>query len=122
MDGTLGEDNDVSMNGSSGALLEEKANDTANCVTFSMLMETIVGSSHSAKGRKLRPQFTDFHVRSQSATLRFLLQSLFGKDSFYGDDDSKDSAFKQFVTTMLETLAYFKGRSLSREEIDLLDE
>ena len=73
MDGTLGEDNDVSMNSSSGALLEEKANDTANRVTFSMLMETIVGSSHSAKGRKLRPQFTDFHVRSQSATLRFLL-------------------------------------------------
>jgi len=86
--------------------------------TFSVLIDVIIGSQPSTKSR---PRYANFHVRAQAATLRFLLVSLFSEDSFYGDEDG-GLALKEFVCTILKTMAFYKGRSLSREEIDLLDE
>ncbi|KAL7549336.1 LOW QUALITY PROTEIN: hypothetical protein ACHAWF_012606 [Thalassiosira exigua] len=68
-----------------------------------------------------RPKYLDFHVRAQTATIRFLLQSLFGEENFYGDED-ETAALKDFVQLILATLERYKGRSLAREEMDLVDE
>ncbi|KAL7535755.1 hypothetical protein ACHAXR_007187, partial [Thalassiosira sp. AJA248-18] len=89
-----------------------------NRATFSVLMDTIVKSQSSMKKR---PKYSDFHVRAQAATLRFLLHSLFSEESFYGDEDG-GMALKDFVLTILKTLAFHKGCSLNREETDLIDE
>lgn len=70
-------------------------------------MDTIVGSQSSMKKR---PKYSDFHVRAQAATLRFLLHSLFSEESFYGDEDGGMA---------LKDLAFHKGSSLNREETDL---
>jgi hypothetical protein len=41
--------------------------------------------------------------------------------NFYADKDD-GSALKEFVAVILRTLATYKGRALSRDETDLIDE
>ncbi|KAL9182267.1 hypothetical protein ACHAXT_012919 [Thalassiosira profunda] len=112
VDKTLGEDNVLTLDAT-----EEASDTNTNRASFSVLMDTIVESQPHAK----RPTYSEFHVRAQAATLRFLLQALFSEESFYGDEDG-GTALKAFVLTLLQTFASYKGRSLTREEADLLDE
>ena len=95
----------------------EASND---CVNFSSLMNTVVGTNTSSSLLS-RPKYAEFPVLAKTATLRFFLQTLFSEDSFYGDETGS-SALQEFVLTILRTLAIYKGRSLTRDEADLLDE
>ena len=97
---------DVSRTSYSTSNIEYKAD-------FSDLIVTIMGQE---KLNSLR-NFDRFHVRSQSATLRFLLQLLLSENSFYGDEK-----LSEYVTSILKTIASYKRRSFSIDEIDLLDE
>ena len=118
---------DVSLTTSSMSNLEYKAD-------FSELVITIMGQEKmNSRPRNdgsptitdprwqisinSRPNFDRFHIRSQAGTLRFLLQVLLSEGSFYGDEKMND-----YVSTILKTLASYKHRSLSMDEIDLLDE
>lgn len=88
-------------------------------VTFTELIETIVG--RAAAVIPGRPKFAEFVVPAKAATCRFILQSLFSEGTFYGQE-SCASAVDDYVMTILGTFAAYQGRSLSREESDLLDE
>ena len=80
-------------------------------------MEAIIGKQTIAS----RPKYDRFHVRAQAVSLRFLLQSLLSEDSFYGDEIGT-SSLQEYVLTILRTIALYKGRTLARDEMDLVDE
>ena len=103
VDSTIGEDISLSS-------LESTSDELSS---FSEIAETILGEESISS----RPTYEGFHARSQAATLRFLLQLLLSEDSYYGDDK-----LKEYVSTILRTLANYKSRSLTRDEADLLDE
>jgi len=88
--------------------------DSNNLPSFGEIMSSVVRS-------KSRPKYTEFHLRAQAASLRFMVQSLFSEESFYGDELGGDE-LRIFVSVILDTLSSYRGRSLSREEIDLVDE
>eukprot|EP00986_Skeletonema_menzelii_P019099 scaffold27064_cov167-Skeletonema_menzelii.AAC.1 len=104
VDKTMGED----------MILSSWTKDDSNIPSFGEIMTSVVRS-------KSRPKFKEFHLRAQAASLRFMVQSLFSEESFYGDDFGGDELCT-FVSVILETLSSYKGRSLSREETDLVDE
>ena len=85
-----------------------------NIPSFGEILSSVVRS-------RSRPKYKEFHLRAQAASLRFMVQSLFSEESFYGDDFGGDE-LRTFVSIILETLSGYKGRSLSREETDLVDE
>lgn len=55
--------------------------------------------------------------------MRFMVQSLFSEESFYGDElGGGGDELNIFVSVILETLSIYRNRSLLREETDLVDE
>ena len=103
VDKTLGEDDVL-------CAADSAMDDT---VPFEKLVQILIGESESP-----RPKYSRFHVRAQAATIRFLLQQLYSEDSFYGGADD----CSPLVTTALNSLASYKGKTLSRKETDLIDE
>ena len=103
VDKTLGEDD----------VLCTKDSTVDDIVPFEELVHILIGDSESR-----RPKYARFHVRAQTATIRFLLQQLYSEDSLYGEADD----CSRLVATALNSLASYKGKTLSREEIDLTDE
>lgn len=102
VDKTLGEDD----------VLCTKDSAVDDTVPFEELVHILlIGDTESP-----RPKYARFHVRAQTATIRFLLQQLYSEDSLYGGDCSR------LVATALNSLASYKGKTLSREETDLIDE
>jgi proteasome component ECM29 len=112
VDKSMGEDNILSIDSISPSSEQDGR------VAFSVLMSVIVGSNSSMNSW---PTYSSFPVIARAVTLRFLLQSLFSEVNFYGDDND-GLALKEFVVLILSTLATYKGRTLSREETDLIDE
>jgi hypothetical protein len=110
---SMGEDNILSIDS-----ISPGGGDQDERVAFSVLMSVIVGSNSSMNSR---PTYSSFPVIARAVTLRFLLQSLFSEVNFYGYDND-GLALKEFVLLILSTLATYKGRSLSRDETDLIDE
>jgi len=110
---SMGEDNILSID-----LISPGGGDQDERVAFSVLMSVIVGSNSSLNSW---PTYSSFPVIARAVTLRFLLQSLFSEVNFYGDEND-GLALKEFVVLILSTLATYKGRSLSRDETDLIDE
>ena len=88
--------------------------DTNHLPSFGEIMSSVVRS-------KSRPKFKEFHLRAQAASLRFMVQSFFSEESFYGDELEGDE-LSIFLSVILETLSIYSNRSLSREETDLVDE
>jgi len=105
VDKTLGEDINLSS--------WTKYDSTSNLPSFGEIIRSVVKSKS--------PKYKEFHVRAQAASLRFLVQSLFSEESFYGDELGGDE-LSTFVSVILETLSIYRNRSLSREETDLVDE
>jgi hypothetical protein len=89
------------------------SNNQENKADFSELVVATIGKEIVSS----RPTFDGFHVRAQAATLRFLLQLLLDENSFYGDAN-----LTEYVSAILKTIALYKDRPLTRDEIDLLDE
>ena len=117
VDKSLGEDNVLTQDHNAAAADTDEVSERR--ASFSALLNVIIGSQSSMK---TRPTYSDFHVRAKAATIRFLLQSLFSEESFYGDEDS-GSALMKLVIIVLDTFGYYKSRSsLSREDTDLIDE
>ncbi len=115
VDKTIGEDNVLEPNSPDAE--KDGGGDATVRVAFSVLMGAIVGSS----SMDTLPKYSNFPVVAKAATIRFLLQSLFSEVNFYADKDD-GSALKEFVAVILGTLATYKGRTLSRDETDLIDE
>lgn len=116
IDGIMGED--VSLTSSLNLSSEEDGTEEKGYLpSFGVLMEAIIGKQTIAS----RPKYDRFHVRAQAVSLRFLLQSLLSEDSFYGDEIGT-SSLQEYVLTILRTIALYKGRTLARDEMDLMDE
>jgi proteasome component ECM29 len=105
VDKTLGEDINISSCAK---------DDSANLPSFGEIMSSVVRS-------KSRPTYNEFNLRAQTASLRFMVQSLFSEQSFYGDELGGDE-LNTFVSVIVDTLSMYRNRSLSREETDLVDE
>jgi proteasome component ECM29 len=116
VDKSLGEDNAI-RSGSNLSESDISDRDGNTRPAFSALLETIFGSQSSTS---TRPLYSSFNVHAKAATLRFLLQSLFSEENIYDNDD--DLAIQKYVSTIVGTMANYADRSLSRDEIDLIDE
>ena len=115
VDKTMGEDNILSLETPDAE--KDREGDMTVQVAFSVLMGVIVGSS----SMDIWPKYSNFPVIAKAVTIRFLLQSLFSEVNIYTDKDD-GSALKEFVAVILRTLATYKGRTLSRDESNLIDE
>ncbi len=111
VDKSLGEDNVISSESNSSKSGIGEAGFIRPA--FSALMDAIAGFQST------RP-YSTFNVRAKAATLRFLLQSLFSEENLYDNYDCV--ALQKFVSEILDTFEFYIDRSLSRDEIDLLDE
>jgi hypothetical protein len=82
-------------------------------VDFSQIAAVILGKQMISG----MPTYAGFHIRAQSASLRFLIQLLLGESNFYGDEQ-----LTEYVVMILKTLSTYTNRPLTRDETDLIDE
>lgn len=114
VDKSLGEDYIISSVSNSSEVDGSEGGNTRPA--FSALVDAIIGCQSSTT---TRPMYSTFNVRAKAATIRFLLQSLFSEENLYENSDCL--ALQKYVSTILGTI-FYKDRSLSRDEIDLIDE